>query len=271
MKRHRLFGIVQALLVAAILCLIPRSVMAKSTDQSDLWWIPSESGWGIQFVQEEDTIFGTMFVYGPNGQPTWYVALLQVQEPGALTWIGTVYATTGPWFGTVPFNPAQVTEVPVGTMTLNVTLVNQATLTYSINGVQVTKQIQRESLVSLNFNGVYAGTLSQKGNVSPPCGADANAAGVPATVQLSQNGTAMSVVVTAPGNTCTLSGSYFQAGHFGSVYGNYACTSGDSGTGLIFEMAVSFYDFRARTKLFSTSGCILQGYLDGLKQPPPPQ
>lgn len=271
MKRHRLFGIVQAFLVAAFLYVVPHPAAAKTTDLSDLWWIPGESGWGIELVQEEDTIFGTMFVYGPNGQPTWYVGLLQESEPGALTWIGTVYATTGPWFGTVPFNPAQVTEVPVGTMTLNAPFVNQATLTYSINGVQVVKQIQRETLVSLNFNGIYAGTLSQRGNVSPPCNPGTDASGAPATIQMTQNGTAMSVVVTAPGDTCTLTGAYSQAGHFGQVYGTYTCASGDGGTGELFEMAVSFYDFRARTKLFSTSGCILQGYLDGLKQPPPPQ
>jgi hypothetical protein len=36
-----------------------------SIDQSDLWWNPAESGWGIQFVHTGSAIFATMYVYGP--------------------------------------------------------------------------------------------------------------------------------------------------------------------------------------------------------------
>ena len=59
-----------ALLLAAACIFGSPAHAATTTDISDLWWIPSESGWGVQFVQEELTIFATMFVYGPNGQPT---------------------------------------------------------------------------------------------------------------------------------------------------------------------------------------------------------
>ncbi|HEY3585288.1 MAG TPA: hypothetical protein VGL90_13045, partial [Casimicrobiaceae bacterium] len=45
-------------------------------NNSDLWWVPSESGWGVQFVQQGALIFATMFVYDANGKPTWYVALM---------------------------------------------------------------------------------------------------------------------------------------------------------------------------------------------------
>lgn len=269
MKRNRLFGIFQALLIAALLCGIPKSAAAKTTDLSDLWWVPSESGWGIQFVQEETTLFATMFIYGPNGQPTWYTALLEENNP--LQWSGALYATTGPWFGTVPFDPAQVTIGQVGTMSFNVLFVDLGTLTYSVNGVQVVKHIQRESLVNLNFNGTYDGALSQRGSGSPSCSPSANVSAVPATIQISQNGAAMSVVATTPGDICTVTGTYSQGGHFGRVDGSYTCTSGDSGTGHIYEMAVSWYDVRARTELDSATGCILKGYLDGLVQPPPPQ
>jgi hypothetical protein len=39
---------------------------AYSTDQSDLWWNPNESGWGMQVVQTGSVIFVTMFVYDQN-------------------------------------------------------------------------------------------------------------------------------------------------------------------------------------------------------------
>ena len=126
------------LLAAASLCASPAYATSFSTDQSDLWWIPAESGWGMQLVQRGATIFATIFVYGPTEAPTWYTATL---NPTAisLTWTGTLYATTGPWFGTVPFDPASVTLTPVGTMTWNESYVDLGTVSYTVNGVPVTK------------------------------------------------------------------------------------------------------------------------------------
>lgn len=81
----------------------------------------------------------------------------------------------------------------------------------------------------------------------------------------------MTVTIRTNADTCTFPGNYVQHGHFRQVYGSYNCASGDSGTFDIFEMAVSFYDFRARTLLTSNGGCLIKGYVDGLRQPPPPQ
>jgi hypothetical protein len=110
----RAFAVAAIAIAIAMSTHSERAVADKTTDASDLWWIPTESGWGIQLVQQETTIFATMFVYGPNKQPTWYVGLLSRDTPTTFTWTGTLYATTGPWFGTVPFDPATTTAVPVG-------------------------------------------------------------------------------------------------------------------------------------------------------------
>jgi hypothetical protein len=243
------------------------SVVAKTTDQSDLWWIPEESGWGIQIIQQEMTIFATMFVYGPDGKPTWYVATLNYVTSGF--WTGALYATTGPWFG-APFDPSAVTPTAVGTMTFAGQFVNQAVLTYTVNGVRAEKTIQRQNLVTLNFGGQYSGTLSQVGS-GAACNADQSIAATPASVSIAQADASMTVITVSNADTCTFPGTYTQGGHFGRVSGAYACASGDSGTFSIFEMAVSFYDFRARTVLNSSSGCTIKGYIDGLRQPPPPQ
>jgi hypothetical protein len=245
------------------------AALAKTTDQSDLWWVPTESGWGIQFVQQETTIFATLFVYGPDGKPTWYAATLN--HVGSLAWSGDLYTTTGPWFGTVPFDPATVTRTSVGTMSLSMPFINQGTLTYTVNGVAVVKQIQRQTLVTQSFSGAYTGTLSQQGSGLPPCNPARDTSGAPAAFQVTQNSAAMTVVAQTSADTCTFSGTYSQAGHFGRNAGTYNCTSGDSGTFTIFEMAVSFYDFRARTVLNSQTGCTLKGYIGGLRQPPPAQ
>ena len=259
--------------VMAIAWVLPgycAAVLFKTTDQSDLWWIPSESGWGIQIVQEESTIFATMFVYGPNRQPTWYVALLNDPTYGDFTWTGTLYATTGPWFGAVPFDPTATTATPVGMMTFQGQQVNTATLTYTVNGVQVVKQIQRETLTTILFNGSYSGVLSQAaaaGSCPPTVITDAT----PATFRILQDGASMRIDSSSQVGTCTFDGTYSQAGHFGHVAGNYTCLNGDAGTFKFFEMAASQYDIRARTQLSSQSGCTLNGYVSGLVQPPPAQ
>ena len=104
------------------------SVLAASysTDQSDLWWADppsSENGWGFQIVQRGSTIFITIFVYGPAGAPTWYVATMTPTPPGSLVWSGDLYVTAGPWFGSVPYNPALFALRKVGTTTWTSTAV----------------------------------------------------------------------------------------------------------------------------------------------------
>ena len=150
----------QAVLFVAMAYVLARPALAKTTDFSDFWWFPSESGWGIQLVQQNDTIFATMFVYGSDMQPTWYSATLLYQ--GTFTWSGTLYKTTGPWFETAPFDPTTVTRTSVGTMAFpSPADLRFGTPTYALDGVQVVKQIERQLLVYEDFNDAYLGAMSQ--------------------------------------------------------------------------------------------------------------
>lgn len=261
-----------ALTIGILACLLSYGapLTAKTTDQSDIWWVHTESGWGIQLVQNDNTIFATLFVYGPDGQPTWYTATLSYQ--GSFTWSGTLYKTTGPWFGTVPFDPAAVTITPVGSMSLNMPLINQGTLIYAVNGVQVTKTIERQLLVYEKFGDTsgFVGVMSQQG-AGLSCNPAASTNATLVTVQITQNTPVMTMVVASGSDTCTFTGTYSQTGHFGRFVGNYSCIGGDTGTFSFKEMARSFYDFRALTSLASQTGCTLKGYLIGLEQPPPAQ
>ena len=61
------------------------------------------------------------------------------------TYTGDLFATTGPAFNANPFTPIGPANVrKVGTMTFAFTDGNAATMTYSVDGVSVTKQIQRQ-------------------------------------------------------------------------------------------------------------------------------
>ncbi len=74
-----------------------------------LWWnapAGSESGWGINFAHQGDVIFATWFTYDASGRAWWLS--MTAERSGANTFTGTLYRTTGPAFGAVPFDPAQV-------------------------------------------------------------------------------------------------------------------------------------------------------------------
>src|SRR6185369_5781887 len=58
------------------------------------------------------------------------------------TYTGKIYRTSGPPFNQTPWSAINAQEV--GTMTLYFVSSNQASVTYTYNGVQVTKAVQRQ-------------------------------------------------------------------------------------------------------------------------------
>jgi len=118
---------------------------ALATNYQDLWWNDppgSESGWGINFSHQGDTIFATWFTYDLGGAPMWLSAT--AQKTAGTTYSGTLYRTTGPAFSAVPFNPANVVVTPVGNATFTFADGNHAAFAYTVNGVSQTKQITRQ-------------------------------------------------------------------------------------------------------------------------------
>ncbi len=119
--------------------------LALATNFQDLWWAAPagiESGWGVNFTHQGDTIFATWFTYGSDGQPLWLSATIIKVAPGVYT--GTLYRTTGPAFNAVPFLPGNVVLTPVGTLTVSFANGNSATFASSVNGVVQSKPITRQ-------------------------------------------------------------------------------------------------------------------------------
>lgn len=111
------------------------------TNFQDLWYNPNEPGWGVNVTHQQNTLFATIFTYAPNGEGMWLV--MPEGSGGAQgTWSGTLYRTRGPAFDAVPWTP--ITSIPVGTLTFNFSNGNAGTMTYSVDGVVVTKSIQRQ-------------------------------------------------------------------------------------------------------------------------------
>src|SRR5437879_13604935 len=95
----RLFS---AVVVATLLAFASPS--ARAADYTDLWWVPAESGWGVNVVHTDNFMFLTFFIY-QDRKPTWYSAALSLDSTGTFT--GGLYATTGTDYAQ-PWNTADV-------------------------------------------------------------------------------------------------------------------------------------------------------------------
>ena len=109
-----------------------------AANYTDMWWNPSESGWGISFMQHatSNQVFAVWYTYDPRevsssgrNKPLWFVM------PGG-TWTsptrltGTAYVTNG-----APFNQSGSSgqrNTPVGTLTFEFTNASSGTFTYSV-------------------------------------------------------------------------------------------------------------------------------------------
>ena len=127
---------------------IQRQVFAADSGQprvvvNDLWWAGSqEDGWGMNIAQQDRVLFPVWYTYDATGRTTFFTV------PGG-AWSGTsftgdIYTTvSSAWLGAA-YNPAQFAATKVGSMTLNFTGQNNATMTYTVNGITQTKDIARQ-------------------------------------------------------------------------------------------------------------------------------
>jgi surface antigen len=117
------------------------NTVAPSLDYTtDLWWNPSESGWGLAIAQQSSTMFLAWYVYDNGGKPVWYVATCTL---AGTTCSASLLRTTGPAFGP-SFDSSQVHVSTVGSISVNFTDGNNAVLIYTVNGASGSKNITRQ-------------------------------------------------------------------------------------------------------------------------------
>jgi len=230
-------------IVAALFLMLASTWSAATTattDVSDLWWNPNESGWGVNMIQQYDTIFLTIFVYDASGQPTWYVgssvAYTGNASDGSNVFSGTLYQTNGPWFGGA-FNANNVGTRQVGTVTFTHKTVSTGTLSYTADGVVVTKDVQRQTWKVNNLNGSYLGSIN--GNLSG-CSSNGYFEQGNLLFSITQSSNAITIVQTGNGLTCTYSGSYTQNGRMTSINGTARCSDGSSGAFIASQLEGTF-------------------------------
>ena len=249
----------------AALCCGCALAASTTTDFTDLWFNPNEEGWGANVVHQRDTLFITLFVYGQNRQPTWYVGSkvdLVSTANGVLTYSGTLYKTTGPYFGG-PFNENEVTVQSAGAISFVATAINAATINYSADGANVTKTVSRQTFATESVAGNYAGaTLAAYQN----CGSRGNNPEVFAIYDVAQNNNIVTVTETAAtGYRCTYSGAYVPAGRLGTITGNATCSDGLNTAFAMSEVQISAHALSMRIAAES-GNCRMLGRMGGIRR-----
>ena len=244
---------------------LPASATTYGKDYTDLWFVPSEPGWGVNLIQQYETLFATLFVYGPDNSPRWYVA--SDLRFGQDFFTGGLYQTNGPAFSAPWTGSATLTQV--GSMNLSFASANSGTLTYVVNGVRVEKQIQRQSFRGNNIAGNYIGGLVGRASA---CRSSADNGVFYVTGRLTvQHGSGNPTMrVDYNSNTgaainCTFTGTYGSAGRLGTIAGGtFTCSFGSAGTFTMAEIDVGRNGFTAAFS-GSDSSCTLEGAFGGIK------
>ena len=254
-----------AAMLMAMACLLQQaSATSFTTDQSDAWAVPDELGWGVLKVQRGSVIFAAMFVYDPTRTPIWYTATLTYA--GNFVWTGDLKLTNGPWFGTVPFGG--VTYRTVGTMTWTALTTTTGQLKYDVDGTFIVKNnVTRLFAGYDDFSGHFAGGIHE--TVTDCQNASLNRLFEEVgTLNITQNGQSIAIgTFPSEGGSCAYNGTLSQAGQMGSVIGTYACSSGEIGTFVTYEMQVNPFAVTGRFAASASNlpGCHSTGWFGGMR------
>jgi hypothetical protein len=256
------------LCLAALLVISPARATSFSTDNSDIWSTVGEDGWGLQMVQRADVIFVTMYVYDGQTDPIWYTATLTnvgADPDGLPIWSGDLYMTNGPWFGLGAFRPSEVVYQKVGQFAYVAQSLVSGSLTYSVSGGLVTKQIRRFTLKNEDYSGTYVGTYKLAAtNCIDPTNNGSQLLSVTLNVTQSANSLKLRAM-SAQGFACSYSGDFQQFGQFGQSRGTFSCINTQTGVHTIFAMTVTPDDIRGRIAGSDSLGCSLSGNFTALR------
>jgi hypothetical protein len=254
--------------------------MPDLADYTDQWFNPAESGWGLGVHQQGSVIFATLFVYGSDGNTTWFVAPDVEHVAGSAgvdSFAGALYKTTGPVFTAAQFDSSAVRVTAVGTLAFNGQPDGTANVQYSVNSATVTKAIVRQSWRAVTGTATYTGGINVTNSscaVNTPNGIGIFNVNVPinstGTFTLSIGAGTLDLGYAFWEGTCRYTGTYTQAGRVGASTGTSACTNViaqavASGTMALSDIRVTGRGFSAHLS-GNNAGCAFSGDIGGVRQ-----
>ena len=235
-------------IIAALLA--ATGLRAHANTYTDLWNNANEPGWGMNVVQQLETAFVTLFVYGDDGKPTWLVAsdarIVAYSNPGGFpVFSGALYRTQGP----VPGVQVQ----PVGRIDIEVLAKDRMRVTYGVDGRETVREVRRYSFQQpmelANYTAQFVLRQSRGGQ---PYGTLL----VQADMLLHLDSEAGQLFARADdqlGRRCEYRGPYAVSGKLVSASGTFTCTSGDatSGTFELTDLELNDNGFTGRLRTAS--------------------
>lgn len=207
-----------------------------TTDFTDAWWNANESGWGLSIIHQENVMALVFYVYNQQGGATWFLSPATFNS-AAGNYQGPVFSSTGPYFGAGGFNPGGVSQSSVGIATFTPSSIYAGTLTYTVNGVSVTKSVTRTSFNPIAYSGEFVAGLA--GVLSGSCGATGAFEGT-AFVSINQTASTIQLTLQGSAGSCVMSGPFQQNGRYGRMAsGTFSCTGGQPGTATMDEIDVN--------------------------------
>lgn len=271
---NRFLRLLSATLAAA--AVLPAAATTHSTDYTDLWYWPAESGWGVNVIQQGDIVFATFFVYANDGSARWYSVSegrSVASNPGQNMFTGALYETRGTFYGS-PWGGVSA-QAQVGTATFTFNSPTTGTLQYSVNGVNVTKSIVRQTWRGNTLTGNYLGgfTANSTNCRAPITNGPVTASGAlivghsnffnPTFRIEFQNGAGQPSI-------CTFTGQYAQEGKLGRVSaGTWSCqitgsSNPPAGTFTLTQIEANTNGITARFNAVDQN-CTYDGYFGGLR------
>jgi hypothetical protein len=101
---------------------------ASFQPESGWWWDPNQSGSGYSIEVQGNSLFIVGFMYDDAGNPVWYLSAGPMSTP--TTYHGNLLFIAGGQTESGPYHPP-ATATTIGTVDLNFSAVDQATLTFT--------------------------------------------------------------------------------------------------------------------------------------------
>ena len=244
-----------AALVAGMSAAMIAPPAVASADLTDLWWNPAEPGWGVTFVQAENFIFATFFLYDAATKPTWYTGQMSRDSNGI--WSGPLYLTSGSYFG-APYNVAMRGTTQVGMVTFTPSNESAGALTYNVGTVAVAKPLQRQSLQAIQFGGTYIGAaVVDTYNCTDNRPVSTARRFVDASASQGAGGATQINFSFTTGGTCSFNGLAVQSGRlFRMDNATYTCGTGPA---TVYELKATSLGFEGRWTAPVAGGCTEYG------------
>ncbi len=235
-----------------------------------LWWNANESGWGATITQQSGIMFVTMFVYDAAGSPVWYTVSCTIAGASCS---GDLLRINGGSSPTVAWNGNGIAATKVGTMTLNFSGNDSASMSYTLDGNLITRQISRQIFgpappVQPGLAGQWQGAIIEARSNCSQTQNNGNRATYGQYDIGMGAGSSGALAISLAGVTglqCSYSGNFSTNGARLQASGSMSCNDGKRGTWQSTSMRVTAraMSLEIALQLDTTETCMIAAILGG--------